>query len=214
MLRLHAMAMALACTLVGASAHAAFIPLDSELGPHTLTLDTTTGLQWLDLNLSPTFFLQQWIHAGLPEITLPGFRPATLQETRELLRSLEHPSTCFDPKTNMGTCVELVRPDAGLFDDHAPDANHGGWWRFYFPSGIISPEVELFSVTLHFSPGNGAEADSQLGTPPPTFNPEISPFLILEPIPEPSTLVLLVSGFAVLLGRRLAVWNYSKSSIK
>ena len=58
-------------------AHAEQIPSDSPFGPDTITLDTETGLRWLDLTLSTPFTYDEMLVELGPGGTFDGYRLAT-----------------------------------------------------------------------------------------------------------------------------------------
>ena len=93
------------CTLLSATAHAALVSEDSSFGTGTLTLDTDTGLQWLDVFVgstlgtsSSTSFnsyndVKSMMGSGG---ALEGYRYATRDELETLLFS----SAGIDPVTS------------------------------------------------------------------------------------------------------------------
>jgi hypothetical protein len=75
-------------TLVGLSLQASLIQAtDAGFGPNALTVDTSTGLEWLDLGASSGLSYEQVLADTQPGGVFSGFRFATAQEVFQLYAS-------------------------------------------------------------------------------------------------------------------------------
>jgi hypothetical protein len=84
--------------LTGLSAKADLIQAtDPSFGLNSLTIDTTTGLGWLDVSLSAGLSYQQVLADTQPGGSFSGFRFATAQEVLNLYTSAGIPETGFYP---------------------------------------------------------------------------------------------------------------------
>ena len=83
--KLMALALGLSTMGVIGSGQANLISLDSSFGTGTITWDTDTGLEWLDLPV--TYDLDYATASGLLGTTYAGFRYASTSEVRGLFDS-------------------------------------------------------------------------------------------------------------------------------
>lgn len=94
-----ALSAVIACCFIPLSANAAFISLNSIYGNDSITLDTDTGLEWIDpwIPTGGSFHSYNYVMDELaPGGEFEGFRYATLAEVEVLLYS----SAGFDPATS------------------------------------------------------------------------------------------------------------------
>ncbi len=84
--------------LTGLSANANLIQAtDPRFGLNSLTIDTTTGLGWLDVSLSAGLSYQQVLADTQPGGSFSGFRFATVQEVLNLYTSAGIPGAGYYP---------------------------------------------------------------------------------------------------------------------
>ena len=84
--------------LTGLPANANLIQASNpSFGPNSLTIDTSTGLGWLDLTASAGLSYQQVLAATQPGGIYSGFRFATAQEVLNLYSSAGIPGTGYYP---------------------------------------------------------------------------------------------------------------------
>ncbi len=109
--------------LASPSAKASLIQAtDLNFGPNSLTVDTRTGLSWLDLNYSAGMSYDETLGAIQPGGRFEGFRYASTQEVFDLLQSAGIPGTGHyryypldDPAIQ--TFISLVGPTGSMWGE-------------------------------------------------------------------------------------------------
>jgi hypothetical protein len=175
------------------------LPQDNaRFGVTSLTLDTRTGLAWLDLPLTAGLSYQQVITSTQPGGAFDGFRYATSQEVLDLYASAGIPSPGDYPESSPVTqsilsLISLV--GATSSQDGRPETfgisgtpNFGGrdkpGFDFFLSAGI--PEYEVTA---------GGQFGNQVGE---TFGSPLTGSWLVQ-IPEPSSVLLGTGGALILL---------------
>lgn len=109
------MAFTLGVACAGQPGQAALIELDSSFGTNTITRDTITGLDWLDLNISMGTLAETDARLASGG-DLFGWRRATTQEVFSLLRSAGVVSTGSADEPGYTYDMEIVEPIVALID--------------------------------------------------------------------------------------------------
>jgi len=193
-------------------AQATLLPVDSVLGPSTLTLDTTTGLRWLDQNLNTLLPTD-------PQAVIPGLRQATALDFYGLLQAVQkdagYDNDCSFSSCTKPTAWEVIQ----LFVPDITTAFHS--WRFASVDHVYAPDEHPEAWYVHFIvyAAHDIYLDSQLGNDPFRFYtvpgrmfPNMysgtdrfpGTFFVTDTsppqasIPEPTTLVTLGTGLIIL----------------
>lgn len=180
--------------LVIGSAHAALVSVDSPFGAGTLTRDTSTNLEWLDLSVSRNMSTAEVAAALAPGGTFAGFRYARLDELCNLVTPYFGKAACgevfgFNPLDfgKAQTFVNLFGPTLGSGNSLV---------------GLLNPDPvndQIFGAAFFTRPGLlEADADLQALNFPRAAFPNEGSWLIREAaaVPEPSALLLV--GLALL----------------
>jgi hypothetical protein len=171
--------------------HAAHISMDSVFGPGTITRDTNTGLDWLDLNLTvgPSSPLDFPLTGNLS-----GWRFATYSEWSDFTAPYFVLGLPVDFAAAQAF-VDLMGWNRGLFD---PTADYP-----YESCGHDDePNCELYVGSVFIYADGTADIDVQ-HVNFPFEGDNAGKFYVRTTIPEPSTLWLLWGGLAVLLAGRV-----------
>jgi hypothetical protein len=173
---------------------------DPLFGPGSLTLDTATGLAWLDLPISAGYSYEQMSAALQPGGAFVGFRYATSQEVAGLFSSAGINGAGWFPDSSPG-----FQPIIGLItllgqtssQDGYPEA--GGISGTWGNGGLIRP-------ILDFVYENGVPGYEVSGYPTPAWefgSTTASSSWLVAPIPEPGAVgIAAVGGFLL-----VAVWR-------
>lgn len=185
------------CGLGLGTTHAAWVSLDSRFGPGTITRDTGTGLDWLDLTVSDHLSSQQ-VEAGFaPGGRFEGFRYATYRELCGLLV----------PWFGVSSCRQVLR--SGRLE-HAPTyrlisffgEGEGGNGAMF---GVLGPPMGVDNqllVTLFIARFDAFIAEGEVDVQPVPYPrrgyPGEGTWLVRETaaVPEPGALLLLGIGLA------------------
>jgi hypothetical protein len=200
--RLIAATVAACLFTVRASAHATLLSIDDPVfGPGSITLDTTTGLEWLDVPLSTNLTFAQVTAKSLPGGMYAGLRHATGSELTRLFQDAGIPVigdlTIGGQQLNYPIAGELIAlvgatrfqgtfaETLGFYDSAVPGTTAD--IDFFFSS---QAPAYLVSVTA--------------GSRNPSVPwPQIGHWLVRE-VPEPSRNLLLASGLLALMWRAAA----------
>jgi hypothetical protein len=201
---------ALGGALLAGTATATLISEDSPFGTDTSTLDTQTGLQWLDLTESTGFSHTEILQEVQSGGTFDGYRLATRDEVSALFvdAGLDvSPATLNDfVPQNFDPAVAL----AALIGVLGNNGNCGTGCSFSFTQGWIDepppfPTFEAGASIAWFDNSAGQDPDSpqapvgraelvqgrtDLG------DPQNGAWLVQGAVPEPGTLLLLGAGLA------------------
>lgn len=123
-----ALSAVIACCFIPLSANAAFISLNSIYGNDSITLDTDTGLEWIDpwIPTGSSFHSYNYVMDELaPGGEFEGFRYATLAEVEVLLYS----SAGFDPATSQPRSEQNI--DNWIAAAHLMSFFGTTWGRYY-----------------------------------------------------------------------------------
>lgn len=206
----------LAGTLVAGPASATLVSESSSFGPDTSTLDTATGLHWLDLTQSVGFSHTEILQQVAPGGTFDGYRLATEQEISALFvdAGLDvSPGTLNDfVPQNFDPAVAL----AALIGMLGTNGNCGTGCSFSFTQGWTGSPPTIPNT---FAAASIAWFDNSAGQDPSSpqapvgrveleagrtdfADPQNGAWLVQ--VPEPGTLLLLGAGLAGLAaaGRR------------
>jgi hypothetical protein len=182
----------LALLLTSASVHADLLSVsDPRFGSGALTLDTTTGLAWLDLPFSAGLSYQQMLAALQPGGSFEGFRYATAQEVGTLFISAGIPGPGWYPESSSSlqpiiALVTLLGPTSSQDGRPEVGAVTSTWGRL----GLMRPSID-------FMYRNGGAGYSVSGFPNPVWEfgettPDSSWLVTL--VPEPGVAMIAVVG--------------------
>ncbi len=187
-----------------AQAHAGLVSLDSRFGPDTITLDTVTGLEWLDLPVVEGISSWEMDLALRPGGRFEGFRLATPDDVCDLVTPLFRKTSCNQVLRTGRLDYEPAKALVGLMGWSLPGGY--GWLR-----GFIDPPRELnyhdaWGMSLGLWPGDDiAEMDYQMVPYPHDGHIGDGIFLIRRAgsAPEPGAIFLVGIGLiGLIVGRR------------
>lgn len=95
---------------------------DPQFGANSLTIDTTSGLAWLDLTASAGLSYQQTLADTQPGGIFSGFRFATAQEVLTLYTAADIPGTGYFPAATQSILSLIDLIGATTFQDGHPEA--------------------------------------------------------------------------------------------
>jgi hypothetical protein len=174
---------------------------DPRFGPGTLTLDTATGLAWLDLPITAGYSYESMSAALQPGGEFAGFRYATSQEVAGLFGASGIPGTGWFPESGpvfqpITALVNLLGQTSNQ-DGYAEAGGVSGTWGH---GGLIRP-------ILDFVYENGVPGYDVSGFPTPAWEfgaTTVSTSWLVTEIPEPNCIGLLAMGaFSLAAARRL-----------
>jgi len=199
-----------AVLLVGKFSSATLIELDLyNPGDKLITSDTSTGLYWLDLIVTQNLSYNDALNQMSPGGSLEGFRYASVAEVSGLQVSAGLPaelfySTFFLYKNKMDALIDMVG------ETKTSDGNRFAYGITSDPfdptTGIDDRILRSFSITRAASASQGVLADDSASLSISSWLVTDTRPIMPEPVPEPSTMLLLASsliGLAALRWKRL-----------
>ena len=172
---------------------------DPSFGPNSLTIDTTTGLGWLELRASDGLSHDQALADTAPGGPFEGYRFATMQEVFGLWDSAGIPGPGFYPLSTPGisTLFSLLgttgtfngRP--GLIASSGTSDGSAGP-----PDDYLYVQPAIYVTMVNGDPEysvNAASAGNEIGS-----SPDLANWLVKD-VPEPSSFFILSIGSLVLI---------------
>ena len=205
--------LALAGALLAGNARATLVSESSPFGADTSTLDTQTGLHWLDLTLSTGFSHTQILQEIAPGGTFDGYRLATEAEISAFFvdagLDVSAATQGFFVPQNFDPAVAL----AALVGQLSSDGNCGTGCTFSFTAGWLDappfgPNMFADATISWFDNSAGQDPTSPQapvgrvileGGRTDFGDPRNGAWLVQGTVPEPGTLVLLGAGLAGLV---------------
>jgi len=183
-----------ACASLAQSAH---ISIDSEFGPKTITRDTTTGLEWLNLRVT-MLRSTDWVNEEMaPGESLHGWRYASTGEVMTFARPYLVPippntrRCCLAPLQIEGmlTLINLLGPGYG--------PGYGMW-------GLTQPYGDLIGTVSLNVYITDADVDIQSINYPVDCMPSGCGMFLVRTIPEASSAGYILAGlfFCTFLRRK------------
>lgn len=114
-----------------------------SFGPNSLTVDTSTGLGWLDLTASAGLSYQQVLAATQPGGVYSGFRFATAQEVLNLYSSAGIPGTGYYPASTPSILSLISLIGATSFQDGHPETL--GISGTFYGGGQVVPGMDFLT---------------------------------------------------------------------
>jgi hypothetical protein len=206
----------LAGALLSGPATATLVSENSPFGTDTITLDTDTGLRWLDMTESDGLSHEEVLQELMPGGTFEGFRLATSAELAQLFLAAGFD---LDPQTLQDFVAENFDPAVtlgGFVGVLGTNGNCGTGCTFSFTEGFLADPP---FIPNSFAAGGFGFFDNSAGQDPTSPAAPVGRAILeggstgtgfagqgawLVLIPEPGTLVLLMVGLAGLsaAGRR------------
>ncbi len=188
---------------------------DPRYGTDALTLDTSTGLAWLDVTFSTNLTYWQVLAETQPGGAFSGFRYATLDEVSALLDVAGVPQA--GPRWYRESSAEaqsiqslIYLLGATSFQDGHPQTmamsgTPGG------ADGCVALALDYLTVygLPAYPDGLPAYSVTAIGFGDSYSTPTVGSFLVV-PIPEPSATILGVFAGVLLLGSRLMVHRQNR----
>lgn len=190
------------------AAEAALSSESSPFGADTITLDSETGLRWLDLTLSAGLSHTELLQELSPGGTFEGYQLATAAEVAELFvnAGIDVSAPALDEfvPQNYAPIVAL----AALVGQLGANGNCGAGCTFAFSAGLLEgpppspgffPTATLawFDNTAGQDPGSPAAPVGRASLESSSTDPG-SPGRAAWLVPEPGSPLLLIAGSAVL----------------
>lgn len=211
--------------------HATFISLDSEYGDGSITLDTATGLEWIDPWLpivntgsgSPVNTYNDVLGELSAGGRFDGFRFARGQELNTLL----YDSAGFDQATSLGTATasdndKIAAAHLISFFDHTfgfgdgPYDNHRILDALYDSGDVGQPGGVYISTGVHGANLTGGSITYY----EPVLDDNPMPYgywLVREStvqVPEPPSLLMILIGLCVMYFFNNASFNVRRAGLK
>lgn len=201
-----------AIVLVGGAARAALVPMDLiSVGDQLITLDTSTGLEWLDLTATMNLSVQD-IRSGAGAWLANGFAYASTDQVRTLFLNADPGNVVINTGGNPTSPANLAGARSLLDLLGVTHPGPSGNEFDILGNGIVGvgePGVGLayFAVYGTNSAGTVGYFFVPDGVAPTSFiNAEVGSFLVRSPVPEASQAWLFALGLplAALGARRRA----------
>lgn len=193
---------------------ASFVSLDSVYGTDTITLDTDSGLRWLDVPLTTAYSY----NGILPELTMGGefygFRVAYRAEVEELYVHAGIPQIGNTFVADNYVPVKMLMSYVGVTGNNG---NLGTGIPFDYTSAHVFdpvlPQVGwIWAATLSvYEPDQTARASVSSTVPADNENPYHGTWLVaVQSVPEPPSHTLLLLGLMLLAIGSRSVSRYRK----
>jgi hypothetical protein len=195
-MRLGSLTIIVTLSLWSASIRADLIQADDpHHGPNSLTLDTVSGLAWLDLPLTVNMSYQQALLATQPDGPFTGFRLATAPEVRSLFFHAGIPDVVWVPTTSPS-----LQPILSLLDlVGATSFQNGNRATLGITSSTLENARRVLGLNFAYIDGvPGYEFAGMVTYGDTTHFPNVGVWLV-TPIPEPEPCVIGTFGALVLL---------------
>ena len=211
---------AMAVALLLNTAQATLVSGSSGFGANTITLDTATGLEWLDPSITTNQSIDDILAKLAPGQQFSGFSYATDSALGRLFVDAGLPTTSNPQSANAGDVTATSNLIALLGQTYSLTLGNGDVARgtngFLVESGLIGPPTVFQSGNMYVrTPCFGASSCAGWLPIPELSSPSGerhdipgTSFLIREsssggPLPEPSTVLLLgLAGIALLVTGR------------
>ena len=173
---------------------------DASFGPNSITVDTSTGLGWLNLADTSGLSYQQVLSDTQPGGMFNGFRFATVEEVLGLYSSAGIPGTGYYPLSTpaipslfslIGTSG-IINGQPGMLALSGTPSVTGG----YCAPAIYA--VGINAVEQYWANDGGVNAGGTAYGSTSSY-PELSSWLV-KAVPEPMDASLFISGIAVWCG--------------
>jgi hypothetical protein len=177
-----------------------FQATDSNFGLNSLTIDTTTGLGWLDLTASAGLSYQQVVAGTQPGGVFSGFRFATAQEVLGLYTSAGIPGTGVYPASDPSIQSLISLVGATSFQDGHTEAI-GISGTSHLGGQVVS------SLDFHYRTGvptysvSGVPEQSLVYSVNTSF-PTVGSWLVSS-VPEPASASIYLLAVTGLIGFRV-----------
>jgi len=179
--------------LAASAAQGGFIQAtDPRFGLNSLTIDTSTGLEWLDLNVSVGRSFTDVASQLGSNGDFAGYRYATPGEIRNLFDGFGFIGAIIDPGTNTSTFFDLFGSTSSQ-DGYREDS---GW-----ASDALTAQSNIYGLDFFFlgtgnvnTPKYEVNFGNRRWANPTLMSPGTGSWLVA--VPEPASFALLALGLA------------------
>lgn len=168
-----------------------------QFGPNSITVDTSTGLGWLNLDETVNMSYDEVLADLQPGGIFNGFRYATVQEIVTLYNSAGIPGTGYFALStpSIGTLISMVGSTGMINGQPGTDGNSGTSASL---DSQFAPAIYAVGINgiLEYQVTDGSNS-AQYGVTYST--PELGNWLVTD-VPEPADMRLLFFGVALWIG--------------